>query len=148
MCIRDRAYNALDDGDYFLAVTVSGGGSRSAVWSAAVFRELFKQVKLPDGRSILDEVDYISSVSGGSVSSAYYCLNKPESDTSNIEEHTTFFDTFVKEMRRNIERDVMLKPWLWYRIFLQPVELAFYLKWDFDKYYFHNATFNLSLIHI
>ncbi|MBN1572049.1 MAG: patatin-like phospholipase family protein [Deltaproteobacteria bacterium] len=137
-----KAYNALDDGDYFLAVTVSGGGSRSAVWSAAVFRELFRQAKLPDGRSILDEIDYISSVSGGSVSSAYYCLNKPESDTTNIEEHAAFFDKFVKEMRRNIERDILFKPWLWHRIFLQSVERAYFLKWDFDKYYFHNATFN------
>lgn len=137
-----KAYKALDEGDYFLAVTVSGGGSRSAVWSSAVFRELFRQVKLPDGRSILDEVDYISSVSGGSVSSAYYCLNKPETDTSHIDQYNAFFDRYVKDMRRNIERDILLKPWLWYRILLQAVEKAYYLKWDFDKFYFHNATFD------
>ena len=137
-----KEYKVVDEGDYFLAVSVSGGGSRSAVWSAAVYKELFKQVKLPDGRSILDEIDYISSVSGGSVSSAYYCLNKPEVDTINIAEYEEFFDTYLKNMRRNIERDILLKPWLWYRIFLQPVDLAFFLKWDFDKYYFYNKTFD------
>lgn len=137
-----KAYKALDEGDYFLAVTVSGGGSRSAVWSSAVFRELYDQVKLPDGRSILDEVDYISSVSGGSVSSAYYCLNKPKVDSSHVDQYNAFFDRYVKDMRRNIEKDILLKPWLWYRILMQSVEKAYFLKWDFDKYYFHKATFD------
>ncbi len=48
-------------------------------------KELYKQVKLPDGRSITDEIDYISSVSGGSLSMAYYCLNKPNVDSSHTD---------------------------------------------------------------
>ncbi len=130
-----------EDGDFFLAVAVSGGGSRSAVWSAAVLKELFYQVKLPDGRSIIDEIDYISSVSGGSLSSAYYCLNKPESDTRDVEEYQEFFDNYLTDMRRNIESDILLKPWLWYRILVLPEEKAFFLKWDFEKFYFGDSTF-------
>ena len=129
------------DGDFFLAVAVSGGGSRSAVWSAAVMKELFYQVKLPDGRSIIDEIDYMSSVSGGSLSSAYYCMNKPETDTRDIEEYEEFFDRYLSDMRRNIESDILFKPWLWYRIFVLPEEKAFFLKWDFEKYYFGESTF-------
>ncbi|MBN1881003.1 MAG: patatin-like phospholipase family protein [Deltaproteobacteria bacterium] len=135
-------YRLLEDGDYFLAVAVSGGGSRSAVWSAAVFRELFEQVKLPDGRSILDEIDYISCVSGGSVSSAYYCLNKPDVDTTHEEEYKLFFEQYLKDMRSNIEAAVFYRPPNWYRVFLEPEEKAYFLKWHFEKKFYGTATFD------
>lgn len=131
-----------DDGDYFLALAISSGGSRSAVWSAAVLRELFSQVKLDDGRSILDEVDYISSVSAGSLSSAYYCMKKPACNTKNEEEYRKFFDKFVAEMGRNIEGNVFMKPRLWYRLFVPSIEKTYFLKKDFDRYYFSGFTFD------
>ncbi len=56
-----------DDG-FFVGVAISGGGLRSANFSAAV---LFQLQKL----GLLQHVDYISSVSGGSLTAAYYCLN-------------------------------------------------------------------------
>jgi hypothetical protein len=56
-----------DDG-YFVGVAISGGGLRSANFSAAC---MFQLQKL----GLLDHVDYISSVSGGSLTAAYYCLN-------------------------------------------------------------------------
>jgi predicted acylesterase/phospholipase RssA len=56
-----------DDG-YFVGIAISGGGLRSANFSAAV---MFQLQKL----GLLDHVDYISSVSGGSLTAAYYCLN-------------------------------------------------------------------------
>lgn len=135
-------YELLDDGEFFLAVAVSGGGSRSAVWSAAVFRELFEQVKLPDGRSILDEIDYISCVSGGSVSSAYYCINKPDMDTTHEEEYALFFERYLKDMRSNIEAAIFYRPLNWYRIFLEPPEKAFFLKWHFEKEFYGTTTFD------
>ena len=55
-----------DDG-WFLGLAVSGGGSRSANFSAGVMLELQRL-------GLLDRVDAISSVSGGSLSAAYYCL--------------------------------------------------------------------------
>ena len=135
-------YELLDDGEFFLAVAVSGGGSRSAVWSAAVFRELFEQVKLPDGRSILDEIDYISCVSGGSVSSAYYCINKPDVDTTHEQEYALFFEQYLKDMRSNIEAQIFYRPLTWYRIFLEPQEKAFFLKWHFEKEFYGTITFD------
>jgi hypothetical protein len=46
--------------DHILALTLSGGGSRAAVFSAAVMLEL-------QDVGALDSVDLISSVSGGSL---------------------------------------------------------------------------------
>jgi hypothetical protein len=61
---------ARDDG-YFVGIAISGGGLRSANFSAAV---MFQLQKL----GLLDRADYISSVSGGSLTAAYYCLNDDE----------------------------------------------------------------------
>ena len=51
---------------YFVGLAISGGGSRSANFSAAVLAQL-------DRIGFLKHVDYISSVSGGSLTAAYYC---------------------------------------------------------------------------
>ena len=66
----------------FICLTFSGGGTRAAAFSYGVMTELNNTrivVKDPETgesveRSLLDEVDCISSVSGGSFTSAYYGL--------------------------------------------------------------------------
>jgi len=57
----------------FIGMAISGGGSRSAVFSAAVFFELQRY-------GILQQVDVMSSVSGGSLTAAYYTLSCDQSD--------------------------------------------------------------------
>ena len=66
---RNRSYPSQDSWvpDRFIGVALSGGGSRAAAFSAAVLQEL-------DRLGILDHVTAISSVSGGSVTSAYFGL--------------------------------------------------------------------------
>jgi predicted acylesterase/phospholipase RssA len=51
----------------FVGLALSGGGSRSANFSAACMFQL-------ERLGVLQHVDYISSVSGGSLTAAYYCL--------------------------------------------------------------------------
>ena len=51
----------------FVGLTISGGGSRSAIFATAVMLELKKL-------GILDRVDFISSVSGGGLPAALYAL--------------------------------------------------------------------------
>ncbi len=59
----------------FIALAFSGGGTRAAAFSYGVLKGL-EGTSLPDkpGMTLLDEVDLISSVSGGSFTSAYYGL--------------------------------------------------------------------------
>ena len=141
---RDETFAVTDDGDFFLAISVSGGGSRAAVWSSSVLNEIYRQVKLPDGRSILDEVDYISSVSGGSLSSAYYCMNKPTGDTTDTESFDTFFDIYTNDMRKNIEKEIVsiYKPWQWHRIFLRATDKGVILQKVIDDFFFNKSNFN------
>jgi predicted acylesterase/phospholipase RssA len=53
---------------FFVGIAISGGGSRSANFSAACMLQLQRI-------GLLQNVDYISSVSGGSLTAAYYCLS-------------------------------------------------------------------------
>jgi predicted acylesterase/phospholipase RssA len=64
---RADAGDRNNDG-YFVGIAISGGGSRSANFSAAC---MFQLQRL----GLLQRADYISSVSGGSLTGAYYCLS-------------------------------------------------------------------------
>ncbi len=130
-----------DEGNFLVALAVSGGGSRAALWHAAVLKELYRQVKLPDGGSITDEIDYISSVSGGSLSSAYWCLKKPEADTTHTDQYDAFFDTFLADMRVNIEARMAGGPLTWYRYLFSSEDKAVVLGRTFDRLYFNHKTF-------
>jgi len=57
-------------------LTFSGGGTRAAAFAYGVLEELKETVVMVDGkeRRLLDEVDVISAVSGGSFTAGYYGL--------------------------------------------------------------------------
>lgn len=57
-----------------LIVTMSGGGKRAAAFGQGALNAL-ETTLLPDGRSLLDEIDILSSTSGGSVTAAAFALN-------------------------------------------------------------------------
>lgn len=76
----NRGYRGLERqaamGDIALVVSFSGGGTRAAALSYGVMQELRDTRVQSAGRTVrlLDEVDHISSVSGGSFTAAYYGL--------------------------------------------------------------------------
>jgi NTE family protein len=74
-------FDALRDGDnntdsLFLCLALSGGGTRAAALAYGVMRRLDEVTITWKGkeRRLLDELDCISSVSGGSFTAAYYAL--------------------------------------------------------------------------
>ena len=63
-----------------MLLALSGGGSRAAYFSGSV---MLKLQKVFDDIDLLKEIDLISSVSGGSLPAAYYCISMdPEGFTS------------------------------------------------------------------
>lgn len=74
--LRNLATNALNSDDVFIVLSFSGGGTRAAAFSYGAMQELSStQIgRGPSKRRLLDEVDLISSVSGGSFTAAYYAL--------------------------------------------------------------------------
>src|SRR6266852_4026780 len=71
----DAALSSIPDvgGDTAIALSFSGGGTRAAAFAFGVLRGL-DQVPTTGGRSYLDRVAFVSGVSGGSVTAAYFGL--------------------------------------------------------------------------
>lgn len=73
-----RAHEPVDVlGDTSVALSFSGGGVRAAAFALGVLQGLDQQ-RLGGGDSLLDRVSFITSVSGGSLTSAYYGLHGQE----------------------------------------------------------------------
>ena len=97
----------------FVILTFSGGGTRAAALSYGVMEKLRKTTIQWEGeeRRLLDEVDVISSVSGGSFTSAYYGLFREE-----LFDHEKFEKDFLY---RNIEGELiasLFNPINWFRL--------------------------------
>lgn len=117
-------------------LTFSGGGTRAAAFSYGVLEALRDTEILWEGRRrrLLDEVDLISSVSGGSFTAAYYGLYGERI-------FTDFEPAFLK---RNVQGSLtrrLLNPWNWIRLgspLYGKSELAADL---YDRLLFQGATF-------
>ena len=82
---RPVPFSKLTLGPTTVAVAVSGGGSRAAYLAAAVLREIRRgrirlnlQGKGDPEQSLLDQIDLISAVSGGSLASSYFVAHGDE----------------------------------------------------------------------
>lgn len=62
--------------DTVVGLSFSGGGTRAAAFAYGVLRELSRTQITSEGRQspLIDQVDLVSSVSGGSVTAAYFAL--------------------------------------------------------------------------
>jgi predicted acylesterase/phospholipase RssA len=97
-----------------VGLAVSGGGSRAALFAAAAMEALAKMQVGPEHRSLIEKVGYISSVSGGSLASAYFAVRKPTHETPVLtqdgkmtEEYNTFFTDFKNDMTQDFESMVL-----------------------------------------
>ena len=72
-----RRVQAAPATDTFVALSFSGGGLRAAAFAQGVLEGLKEQPSTRD-RSLLDEVSFITSVSGGSLTAAYFGLHGAE----------------------------------------------------------------------
>jgi len=118
--------------DIVLLLAFSGGGTRAAALSYGVLQEL-RDTQIASGR-LLDEVDAITSVSGGSFTSAYYALYGDR-----------IFEDFEQRMlHKDLQGGLirsLFNPLNWFRMlgtFFDRSELAVGL---YDRNVFDGATF-------
>lgn len=78
-------------GDEIVGIALSGGGSRAAVFAAAGLEALWEH-------GLLEQADYISSVSGGSIAASYY-VKKARRDGEAVDHE--FFRRFKAQMRHD-----------------------------------------------
>ena len=124
-------------GSVMMMLAFSGGGTRAAALSYGVLRELrdTQVVVRGERKRLLDEVDLISSVSGGSFTSGYYGLYGDR----------IFEDFESRFLRRNVAGELtrtLLSPINWFRMLSPSVtrtDLAIRL---YDEEIFEGATFS------
>ena len=96
------------DRDLLVGVALSGGGSRAALFGAASL-EALGRVRAPGGGSVLEQVGYLSSVSGGSIAAAYFASHKPPRETPVLTADgalTSDYQAFFARFREGVEQDI------------------------------------------
>ena len=97
--------------ELLVVLAISGGGTRAAALGYGVLEELRRTEVAVNGarRRLLDEVDVISAVSGGTLPAAYYGLRGER----------TFEEFPARVLYRNLEADLVkriLSPANWFRL--------------------------------
>jgi len=92
-----------------LMLAFSGGGSRASALAYGVLQELRDTTITRDGKTtrMLDEVDVISSVSGGSFTAAYYGLHGDKT-------FKKFESVFLRKNIESLLIEQALSPWMWF----------------------------------
>ena len=119
--------------DLTVILSFSGGGTRAAAMAYGVLEELRDtQITIKgEQKRLLDEVDQISSVSGGSFTAAYYGLNGEST-------FDTFEDAFL---RKDVEKHMkwsLFRPIHWFGSKDRTQRAIEY----YQKILFHDATFD------
>jgi len=122
--------------ELFVVLCFSGGGTRAASFSYGALEELARTEMDWHGqhRRLLDEVDVISGVSGGSFTAAYYCLYR-----DNI------FENFVaKFLKADIQGELgrmTASPFNWGKLGSSYFGRSDLAAEHYDRILFHGATF-------
>ena len=112
------------DKKLLVGLAVSGGGSRAALFAAGAFEALGRIAIGPQKQSLLEQVSYISSVSGGSMASSYFALKKPSRDVSVLNQtgeisadYQRFFKSFKESMGKDYEGLLLWRQLAYFRWF-------------------------------
>jgi NTE family protein len=119
-----------------LLLAFSGGGVRAAALSYGVLEQLSKTRVLWEGRErrLLDEVDWISAVSGGSFTAAYYAVHGEE----------IFEDFETRFLDRSIQGTLLrllLSPINWVRLASPQFDRSDLAAEYYDRHLFGRRTF-------
>jgi hypothetical protein len=113
--------------DVLVGVSLSGGGSRAALFAAAGL-EALAGLRTAAGTSALEHVALLSSVSGGSLAAGYYALEKPPREVSVLtpagaltDPYRQFFERYRTALGQDFERPLLrrhLASFRWFNSFL------------------------------
>jgi NTE family protein len=123
-------------GPILLALAFSGGGKRSAAFAHGALRGLRAMQVIENGRarSLLDDVNYIASVSGGSFPAMHYGLYRDRS-------FKTFPDDFLKRDINAYIFGIYLLPWNWEWLINPLFGTNDAMAAVYDRLMFHGATY-------
>ncbi len=135
-----RSVNPATPDRPVILMTFSGGGSRAAALAASVLREMSAtRYAASDGPHVLTEdVKLISSVSGGSVTAAWFGLHRnalhPDGELDGLRENF-----LVRDNMKELELDAV-EPITWFRLTFSGFSRIGALESLLDERLFHRAT--------
>ena len=123
--------------DVFVILAFSGGGTRASAFSYGAMEKLGETLIRWGGRErpLLDEVDIISSVSGGSFTAAYYGLHRGE------EEFAKFPENFLYKRVTRALAWRLLNPYNWWRLASPNFDRIDMAAEYYDNHVFGHKTF-------
>jgi len=133
---RFRNMAAEKSSSLLMILTFSGGGTRAAAFSYGVLEELARTEIVLEGRKerLLDEIDAISSVSGGSFTAGYYGLFGDR-----------IFDDFEEKfLKKNIQGKLvwrLINPLNWFRLWSPYFDRSDLAAEYYDTHVFEGGTF-------
>ena len=143
-----EARTRLESDELLLILAFSGGGTRAAALSYGVL-EALNQVEVPfkqpagsqvtssdEPHSMLEEVDFISSVSGGSFTAAYYGLH----GKGIFDDYKERF--LIHPVQRGLMMRVLFSPVNWFRLMSNNFGKSDLAAEYYDKILFDGATFS------
>lgn len=134
--LNPKSYGDSEDNpdELFVILAFSGGGTRAAALAYGVMQQLANTEIDGGPRTLLDEVDVISSVSGGSFTAAYYGLFREK-----------LFDSFEEDfLKRDVQGALFwrfLSPWNLVRLaslWFSRIDIAAEY---YDEYIFKNCKY-------
>lgn len=135
--------------DTLVGIAVSGGGSRAATFAAGAL-EALADIRITENgqpRSVLEKVTHMSSVSGGSLATAYYAVRKPPKTEPVLdgqgltEAYRNFFAAYKTAMQMDFQRRAIARQLLFFRA-LNPTKLAYSLSEVWDSNFLDDMTFS------
>jgi predicted acylesterase/phospholipase RssA len=139
----------LADQEPLVGLAVSGGGSRAATFAAGALEALADIRIMREGkeRSALETVTHMSSVSGGSLATAYYTMKKPPKSVPVLGEqglspmYRNFFSDFKTAMQMDFQSRAAVRQLLYFRAF-NPTKFAYSFSEVWDSNFFEEMTFS------
>ena len=125
-------------GDNLVILAFSGGGTRASALSYGVMQELRDTLYVSsDGnkQALLDDVDYISAVSGGSFTAAYYAVFGDEL-------FTRFEEDFLRQSVEDALWSRLLSPRHWFRSIWSGIDRTEMAIEYYDSQVFRGAKFS------
>lgn len=142
-------FTPLPERDTLVGLAVSGGGSRAATFAAGAL-EALANVRFVEGgqeRSVLEAVTHMSSVSGGSLATAYYAVKKPDRSEPVLAgqqlspAYQQFFARFKDDMQKNFQIRALGRQVLNFRV-ANPTKFAYSFADVWESHFFDGVNFS------
>jgi predicted acylesterase/phospholipase RssA len=155
-CIKDsvavdapKRFEQLDPGATVVGLAASGGGSRAAYLAAAILREMrassarIETGATTEARSLLDQIDAVSAVSGGALTAAYFVAYGEQLRSADADSPTwrSFLDKMALSYRlRQWYGLALIDPRIWAKYLFTNYHRGILARDDYDATLFRGAT--------